>query len=137
MSNLVSVIIPVYNAEKYLRECLDSVLTQTFEGFELLLINDGSTDNSGSICEEYAKSDSRVVVFHKKNNGVSAARNTGIDKSNGKFIVFVDSDDYVENATYKQLLDILLVLLTLLFWHFEYHQTAECQFPPEPNEIEC
>lgn len=96
MSNLVSVIIPVYNAEKYLRECLDSVLTQTFEGFELLLINDGSTDNSGSICEEYAKSDSRVVVFHKKNNGVSAARNTGIDKSNGKFIVFVDSDDYVE-----------------------------------------
>src|SRR5690606_27364966 len=95
----VSVIIPVYNAEKYLRECLDSVLAQTFTDFEVLLINDGSTDASGKICDEYAEKDSRIKVFHKENGGVSSARNLGLDNAKGEWISFVDSDDTIEQET--------------------------------------
>lgn len=91
----LSVIIPVYNSEKYLNECIDSVLSQDFEDFELLLINDGSTDKSGKICDEYAKKDKRVNVFHKENGGVSSARNLGLKYAKGEWIAFVDSDDRV------------------------------------------
>lgn len=94
----ISVIVPVYNAEKYLHRCIDSILAQTFTDFELLLINDGSTDSSGGICDEYAVKDSRIRVFHKKNGGVSSARNLGLDKCIGEFVSFVDSDDWVENT---------------------------------------
>lgn len=105
MSNLVSIIIPVYNAEKYLRECLDSVLAQNYKNFELLLINDGSTDNSGKICDHYAQKDARVKVFHKENGGVSAARNLGLDKATGEWVCFVDSDDYLDRYYIKALLE--------------------------------
>ncbi|MEN2436115.1 glycosyltransferase family 2 protein [Weeksellaceae bacterium A-14] len=91
----ISIIIPVYNSEKYLRECLDSVLAQTYSDFEVLLIDDGSTDASGKICEEYAFKDARFKVFHKRNGGVSAARNLGLDYAKGEWIAFVDSDDKV------------------------------------------
>ncbi len=93
---IISVIVPVYNAEKTLHRCVDSILAQTFTDFELLLINDGSKDHSGEICEEYAKKDSRVRVFHKENGGVSSARNVGIDNVLGQWIAFIDSDDWVE-----------------------------------------
>lgn len=89
----ISVIIPVYNSAQYLRACIDSVLEQSYTDFELLLINDGSTDSSGKICDEYALKDARVKVFHKDNGGVSSARNLGIKKSLGQWITFVDSDD--------------------------------------------
>ena len=89
----VSVIVPVYNTEQYLPRCIDSILNQSFTDFELLLIDDGSTDGSGKICDEYAKKDSRIRVFHKENGGVSSARNVGLDKANGEWICFVDSDD--------------------------------------------
>ena len=79
----ISVIVPVYNAEKYLHRCIDSILSQTFTDFELLLINDGSKDSSGAICDEYAAKDNRVRVFHKENGGVSSARNLGLDNANG------------------------------------------------------
>lgn len=92
----ISVIVPVYNAEKYLRRCVDSILGQTFTDFELLLINDGSTDSSGAICDEYAVKDERVRVFHKPNAGVSSARNLGLDKARGEWITFIDSDDYID-----------------------------------------
>ena len=96
MSNpKISVIIPVYNAESTLRRCVDSVLAQTFTDFECLLINDGSKDKSGEICDEYAAKDSRVRVFHKENGGVSSARNVGLDNATGEWIAFVDSDDWV------------------------------------------
>lgn len=96
MSNpKISVIIPVYNAEATLRRCVDSVLSQTFTDFECLLINDGSKDRSGEICDEYAAKDSRVRVFHKENGGVSSARNVGLDNATGEWIAFVDSDDWV------------------------------------------
>lgn len=111
----VSVIIPVYNAEKYLRKCLDSVLAQSFADFEVLLINDGSTDGSGKICDDYAQKDARVKVFHKENGGVSSARNLGLDNATGDWIVFVDSDDYVEknyfeviNNNLSQEIDVLV-----------------------------
>lgn len=89
----ISVIVPVYNVEKYLPRCIDSILAQTFTDFELLLIDDGSTDNSGEICDEYAKNDRRIRVFHKENGGVSSARNTGLINAKGEWVCFVDSDD--------------------------------------------
>lgn len=92
---IISVIVPVFNAEKYLRRCVDSILAQTFTDFELLLIDDGSSDNSGAICDEYASRDPRVRVFHKPNGGVSSARNLGLDNARGEWISFVDSDDTV------------------------------------------
>lgn len=100
---LISVIVPVYNSEKYLHRCIDSILSQTHTDFELLLINDGSTDSSGIICDEYAAKDSRIRVFHKSNGGVSSARNLGLDHAKGKYISFVDSDD----ETYPNYLSVL------------------------------
>lgn len=94
----ISVIVPVYNAERYLRRCIDSILAQTYTTFELLLIDDGSTDNSGAICDEYASLDSRVRVFHKTNGGVSCARNLGLDNAHGEWITFCDSDDWTYSS---------------------------------------
>lgn len=88
-----SVVVPVYNVEKYLKECVDSVLSQTFTDFELILVNDGSKDSSPAICDEYAKKDSRVKVIHKENGGQSTARNKGIEAATGEFAIFIDSDD--------------------------------------------
>ena len=91
----ISVIIPVYNAERYLPTCIESLLVQTMPDFELLLINDGSTDNSKAVCDRYAAQDARIRVFDSPNRGVSAARNLGLDQARGEFVVFVDSDDWV------------------------------------------
>ena len=93
---LVSVIIPVYNVEKYLTQCLDSVLKQTYTVLEIILIDDGSTDGSGSICDEYMNKDSRICVIHQKNGGLANARNTGLNKCHGEYVAFVDSDDWLE-----------------------------------------
>ena len=92
---VISVIVPVYNTEKYLSRCIDSILTQTFTDLELLLVDDGSTDKSGIICDEYALKDSRVRVFHKENGGVSFARNLGVQEARGNWIAFVDADDWI------------------------------------------
>ncbi len=89
----ISVIVPIYNTEQYLSRCLDSIISQSFTDFELLLIDDGSTDGSGIICDSYADRDRRIRVFHKENGGVSSARNLGIDKAQGEWLYFVDSDD--------------------------------------------
>lgn len=93
----ISVIVPVYNAEKWLRRCVDSILAQTYTDFELLLVDDGSTDGSGAICDEYATLDPRIRPFHKPNGGVSSARNLGLDNANGEWICFIDSDDEINN----------------------------------------
>lgn len=100
---LISIIIPVYNAENSLVRCVDSILAQSFADFELLLIDDGSIDQSGVICDEYANSDERVKVFHQNNEGVSSARNVGINNANGLFIHFVDADDWIEENTYSSI----------------------------------
>lgn len=112
---IISVIVPVYNVEKYLSRCIDSILAQTFTDFELLLINDGSTDNSGRICDEYAKDDNRIKIFHTKNFGVSSARNKGIENAIGKYISFVDSDDEVFN-TYLETLYNHIVKCDIVFF---------------------
>jgi glycosyltransferase involved in cell wall biosynthesis len=96
MKPIVSIIIPVYNGEKYIDNCMDRVLNQTYSYLEVILVDDGSTDSSGSICDEYAQGDARVKVYHQKNGGASAAKNKGILNARGKYVVFVDIDDEIE-----------------------------------------
>ena len=98
MNPTISIIIPVYNAEPYLHRCVESILSQTFADFELLLIDDGSPDKSGAICDEYAEIDERIRVFHKENGGVSSARNIGLDNATGEWVTFIDSDDLLPNT---------------------------------------
>ena len=104
----VSIIIPVYNVEKYLHRCLDSVKSQSYSNIEVLLIDDGSKDKSGVICDEYVASDSRFHVYHKDNEGVSKARNTGLDHANGDWITFIDSDDFISNTYLENLIKPIL-----------------------------
>ena len=102
----ISIIIPVYNTENYLHCCIDSILAQTYTDFELLLIDDGSTDKSSKICDEYAEKDSRIRVIHKENGGANAARKLGIEKANGEYVIFVDSDDSILQNGIEKLLII-------------------------------
>lgn len=100
----ISVIVPVYNAERYLQQCISSIIAQTFTNFELLLIDDGSSDESGNICEKYAANDSRIRVFHVKNGGASLARNLGLDVAVGEFVTFIDADDWVTSSYLQELI---------------------------------
>ena len=101
----VSIIVPVYKTAEYLMKCVDSILAQSFRDFELLLIDDGSPDESGEICDRYAQLDSRVQAIHKENGGVSSARNLGLDRAKGDFVVFVDSDDYIGENYLKDMME--------------------------------
>lgn len=101
----LSVIVPIYNVESYLAQCLDSILAQTFTDFELLLIDDGSTDNSPAICERYAAQDKRIRLFHQENGGHTAARQTGLRKALGSYVAFVDSDDWIAPSMYQKMCD--------------------------------
>lgn len=101
--DLISVIVPVYNVEKYLKECLDSICRQTYKNLEIILIDDGSNDLSGKICDEYLKKDCRIKVIHTENKGVCSARNIGMEKAKGKWITFVDSDDWIEEEFCEEL----------------------------------
>lgn len=108
MIDKISVIVPVYKVEQYLRKCVDSIIKQTYSNLEIILIDDGSPDNCPIICDEYAMKDNRVVVIHKKNGGLSDARNVGIAKSTGKYITFVDSDDYIASDYIEYLYKLIL-----------------------------
>ena len=101
----LSVIVPVYNTEKYLRECIDSILAQTFRDFELILVDDGSTDGSGAICDEYAKQDERIRVIHQENGGITVARKSGVRAARGEYVTFVDSDDWIDKDMYRIMLE--------------------------------
>jgi glycosyltransferase involved in cell wall biosynthesis len=103
---LVSVVVPIYNVEEYLSRCIDSIIRQSYENIEIILVDDGSPDNSGVICDNYAEQDSRITVIHKSNGGLSDARNAGIDISNGEYITFIDSDDFID----EKYIEILLGL---------------------------
>lgn len=100
---LISVIVPVYRVEKYLKECLDSILAQTYHNLEIILVDDGSPDKCGEICERYAEIDERIFVIHQKNAGLSVARNEGLSASHGEYIMFVDSDDWIEDTVIEDL----------------------------------
>lgn len=107
MKPLISIIVPVYNVETYLAKCVDSILAQTYTNLEIFLVNDGSSDCCGKLCDEYAKEDKRIKVIHKKNGGLSDARNVAIDVATGEFITFIDSDDYVTD-------DYIMTLYSLI-----------------------
>lgn len=120
---LISVIIPVYNVEKYLHRCLDSVIAQTYQNLEIICVDDGSIDESGRICNQYAVRDARIKVIHQENQGLSAARDRGLDAADGEYIAFVDSDDYILEGMYKKMLDKLLdysVDLCVCQWQYEF-----------------
>lgn len=102
---LISVIVPVYNVEKYLKKCVNSITSQTYENLEILLVDDGSTDLSGQICNEFEKNDARIKVIHKKNGGLSDARNAGLDRAKGQYYAFIDSDDYIQDNTIEIMLN--------------------------------
>lgn len=109
MNEKISIVIPIYNSEKYLEECIESIIKQTYKNLEIILVNDGSTDNSAKICVDFSKKDSRIVFLNKENSGVSDTRNCGIIKASGKYLMFVDSDDILNNnyieETYKYIID--------------------------------
>jgi len=129
----ISVIVPVYNTEKFLHRCIDSILAQTFTDFELLLIDDGSKDNSGKICDEYAAKDSRVRVFHKENGGVSSARNMGLDNSRGEWVVFVDSDDWVEHILFDSCVNVIREIHNVDVIRYGYYE----EVPLNKQNIRC
>lgn len=103
----ITVIVPIYNAEEYLKRCIDSILSQTYEKLEIILVNDGSTDNSGEICDEYQLQDERIKVIHKSNGGQSSARNRGIDIATGEYVAFVDSDDWIVDDIYEHSIKLI------------------------------
>lgn len=105
---LISIIVPIYNVEEYLEDCIESILHQTYSNFELILVDDGSPDDCGKICDKYSKKDKRIKVLHKKNGGLSDARNAGIELAQGEYIGFVDSDDYAAPDMYEKLLEACL-----------------------------
>ena len=110
---LISVIVPVYNVEKYLSYCLDSIIQQSYDNLEIILINDGSTDGSKSICEEYVEKDQRIRLINQKNKGLSGARNTGLDNCIGEYITFIDSDDYIVNDYIEYLYSMITEHVTI------------------------
>lgn len=108
LNPLISVIVPIYKVELYLPKCIDSIINQTYKNLEIILIDDGSPDNCGSICDEYAKTDSRIKVIHKVNGGLSDARNAGLEIATGEWISFVDSDDWLKNNAIEQMLNLAI-----------------------------
>lgn len=125
----VSVIVPVYNVAPFLEKCVESILSQTWDFIEIILVNDGSTDDSGLICDQMQQKDDRVKVLHKKNGGVSAARNSGIEMASGGFICFVDGDDYVMPDYIEYMLEQLvknkadIALTTQMFGNFDENKS--------------
>ena len=108
MNELVTIVVPIYNVEKYLKKCIESILNQTYKNLEIILVDDGSTDKCGKICDEYSLKDSRIKIIHKKNGGLSEARNYGIENANGNYITFIDSDDYLDGEFIENILKIAL-----------------------------
>ena len=130
MGEKISVIVPVYNVEQYLERCVDSIISQTYTNLEIILVNDGSTDNSGKLCDELAKKDERIRVIHKENGGLSDARNRGIDEAESDLVGFIDSDDYIDSDMYEVLLKNLNNTdadLSMCALYDVYNNTAEAQ----------
>lgn len=131
---MVSIIIPVYNSETTLRCCLESVINQSISDWELILVDDGSNDKSGEICDEYAEKNQRIKVFHKKNGGVSSARNIGLDNAKGKWIVFIDADDFVKESYLANLLEHSQKQVDLVISYAEIHNGDDINkesYPPK------
>ena len=106
-NELISIIVPVYNVEQYLEKCVDSIINQKYKNLEIILVDDGATDSSGKLCDELAKIDNRIKVYHKENGGLSDARNYGVERATGDYIGFVDSDDYIDSEMYEELYEAI------------------------------
>lgn len=139
-NNLISIIVPVYNVERYLKRCINSILNQTYKDYEVLLIDDGSTDLSGKICDESSMMDERIIVYHKENGGLSDARNYGLCKAKGKYVTFIDSDDYIG----PQFLEILYegcekhgAMMSVGTSTFSYNETLDYFNEQSDNIFEC
>ena len=139
MDTKISVIVPVYNVEKYLVRCLESLLDQSLSGIEIILVDDGSTDNSSHICDDYAKKHKNIRVIHKKNQGLGMARNSGLELAKGEYVTFVDSDDYIEKDALKKLYDkaVQYQADTVLgtFYRVDAYGQAVPQYVPMKNRI--
>ena len=137
MGEKISVIIPVYKVEPYLRQCLDSVVGQTYNNLEIIIIDDGSPDNCGVICDEYAAKDDRIIVIHKENGGLSAARNDGLELATGEWVAFVDSDDWCELDYYEQLLRAKGDRMPDIFWAggFTYEAGSRAEKRVDINKV--
>ena len=136
---VISVIVPIYNVDPYLRECVDSILCQTYSNLEIILIDDGSPDKCPGICDEYAKKDNRIKVIHQNNGGLAHARNVGIANSKGDYVTFIDSDDYVSNdyveALYKGLIDVGADISIASFYSFEDDVVCQQNSESVPSKI--
>lgn len=141
MDSLISVIVPVYNVEKYLKRCIDSILQQSYKNLEIILVDDGSTDASGSICDEYKVKDNRIIVVHKRNGGLSSARNVGLDVANGEYIGFIDSDDYISNNMYELLINEIKeyscnIISNIMYVRaYESGENISSRVPHRQNEV--
>ena len=107
MEKMLTIVVPVYNVQKYIYKCEDSILSQTYKNIEVILVDDSSPDECGTICDKYAEKDKRVRVIHKKNGGLSSARNSALDIANGDYVGFVDSDDWIEPTMYEEMVQFL------------------------------
>lgn len=142
--HLISIIIPVYNAEKYIRKCLDSIIAQTYTCWEAILVDDGSPDNSGAICDEYATKDQRFKVIHQQNGGVSVARQTGLDHATGNYIIHCDPDDWVEPNMLEELLncavsegaDMVICDFIINNYNTSYYQRQNLQNPTTAKKLQ-
>lgn len=130
---MVSIIVPVYNIEKYLSRCVDSLRGQTCKDIQILLVDDGSTDGSGALCDAFAAEDPRIQVIHKPNGGLSDARNAGLDAATGEWILFVDGDDYLATEAVQRLLDATQPDAD--FVQFHYFETEDTAWAPDPNQL--
>jgi len=136
---LVSIIVPIYKVENYLEKCLESIITQTYKNLQIILIDDGSPDGCGKICDEYAIKDPRIIVIHQKNKGLSAARNVGFEKVQGKYIGFVDSDDYIAEDMYESLVDAIEKYNTDIsmcsYYKVENNIVAKAEYPEIKDRV--
>lgn len=136
MSEIISVIIPVYNVEKYLVQCIESVRNQTYHNLEIILVDDGSPDQSGKICDKYADIDSRISVIHKKNEGLGYARNSGLEQASGKYILFIDSDDWIEKNHVEKLVSSIEETKSDIIVHgFQYRMEGKSPQKIHPFKI--
>ena len=133
---LISIVVPIYNVEKYLKKCVDSIINQTYKNLEIILVDDGSPDNCGKICDEYSTKDKRIKVIHKKNGGLSDARNAGIEAATGKYIGFVDSDDYIKEDMYENLYNDMLkydVDISICGYYEIFENKEKIEIPDNQN----
>ncbi|MBR5333049.1 MAG: glycosyltransferase [Muribaculaceae bacterium] len=136
---LISVIVPIYNVEKYVGECVDSIINQSYKNLEIILVDDGSTDRSGEICDDYAQRDNRIKVIHRENGGLSEARNTGLDATRGEYTTFVDSDDLIHQECISTLYNLLVNtqtdISTVSFNHFADGEQVSTKAPLSPVKV--